>query len=270
MNKHLYFSIIFIFSLIVFNSIYSYSVKLPSQLDIISFQLEKSIKTNNTQTIKSKIKDIFILPSLKVGGKNYPIDSVKYWDDVLLVAATLNSECRGCSEDEKEVLAQVIQNRVNHNYNGYGNSYYEQISRKAQFSGYKNRLNKSKTGKYFYFDGRYRIKINNNVYYTSKINSFIAQHREKENFSFNDLKIKKDSYSIENYKIAYKVIKQGYRTIPCNVFSFCNPKIATNKKEVARQRKNQIDLSAYGYDTSDWGHGIFSQDKNYVCETTRR
>lgn len=255
MNKHLYFSIIFIFSLIVFNSIYSYSIKLPSQLDIITFQLEKKIKTNNTETIKSKIKDIFILPSLKVGGKNYPIDSVKYWDDVLLVAATLNSECRGCSEDEKEVLAQVIQNRVNHNYNGYGNSYYEQISRKAQFSGYRK---KDKTGKYFYFDGRYRIKINNKVFYANDIKSFLQDDGEK-------ISITKDSYSIENYKIAYKVIKKGYRTIPCNVFSFCNPKIATNKKEVARQRKNQIDLSVYGYETSNWGHGIFSQDKKYKC-----
>lgn len=235
----------------------------PDNVDIAIVELEKISETKQTITIKNKIKNTLIYPEIKVGGKKYKIDSVKYWDEVLLLAATINSECRGCSYEEKEVIAQFIANRVDHNYDGFGKTYYEQISGRSQFSGFKRG---KYCGKYFFYDGRFKIRdlINNRIVYLKNYEA-IKKYIKNNNVSFDDLIILKDEDSLENYEIAYNVIIKGYRSVPCNGVNFCNSKIATNKKEVARQKRNQINLSQYGYDVKNFGHDIFAEDKKIKC-----
>ena len=258
---------VFITSLFLIHSLYSFSIVQPSEKDFLIMDMENKIKNKKVNSDLQHIKETLIYPNIKVGGKDYNVKNVSTWDDLVLLAATLNSECRGCSEQEKEALAQVVANRVDNNYNNYGSTYYEQISARSQFSGFKK--GKS-TGHYFYYNGLYKIKdlINNRVVYKKDFNQIKQYINKNNNVSFDDLIINMDEYSKQNYRIAHKIIVKGFRSIPCNVVNFCNSKIATNKVEVARQRKNQIDLSEYGYDTSGFGHDIFAEDKKLKCSAS--
>lgn len=263
--KKYYFIFVFSISLFLIHTLYSYSLIQPSEKDFLMMDMEDKIKNKDVNSHLSDIKKTFIYPNIKVGGENYNIKEVSTWDDLILLAATLNSECRGCSNEEKEVLAQVVANRVDNNYNNYGSTYYEQISARSQFSGFK----KGKTiGHYFYYNGLYQIKdlINDRILELKNYNAIKEYINKNNNVTFDDIIIIMDEYSKNNYRIAHKIIVEGFRSIPCNVVNFCNSKIATNKKEVARQRKNQIDLSEYGYDTSGFGHDIFAEDKKMKCE----
>jgi hypothetical protein len=267
MKKNYFFISVFVMTLISLNVLFPHNTF--NKINIQQYEYNKylnkaegQIKTKKTITLKTKIKPLSTPPLKNVGGSSYNIKDVKQWDDVLLLAALINSECRSCILTEREVIAQVVRNRVRDNFDNKGNTYYKQISARSQFSGFKEG---SHTGHLFYYKGAYRIKIKNNVYYTDDIYSFIQNYNSKESkkISFEELKINRDRVSIENYKIAYDVIVNNLKTIPDDVYYFCNSSIATNLKEVQRQRRDCIALHEFFHkDTiAQFGHDIFAYGK---------
>lgn len=270
--KTFFFSFIFLTTIAVLNHLfpqtgineidiqqYEYEKDLNEGIDSIN----KKIKLQSTpKPIKTKIKASPLAPLKNFGGNGYDVNKVKDWNDVVLLAALINSECRGCIQEEREVVAQVIRNRVEHNFDSNGSTYYDQISVSGQFSGFKKG---NSTGHLFYYKGAYKIKVAKKIFYTDDVDTFIKNYNSMDNekISFEDLEIERDHISIENYRIAYKVIHKGFKTIPDNVFYFCNSRIATNKREVARQRRNKVNLNEFfpANIIAQFGHDIFAYGK---------
>lgn len=183
-----------------------------------------------------------LIPQMNIGGSKQSVSELEV-DDVVLLAMLVNSECRGCIYEEKRVVAQVVANRVLHNFSGFGTTYREQIFAK---------------GKYYQFSGAQR---RGNCGKQFKMNTTI----EKELNDYGVFNVKKDKYHYENYRAAYEVIVEGYRDIDCDVMYFSNSKAATNKKEVARQKKNEYKLPFPKNIVAKFGHDTFSKCKKTQC-----
>lgn len=224
--------------------------------EVILYMMENTVKSVIT-SYKAQLEEAKITPpEKKVGGEKYLFSEVKNWDDIILLAAAINSECRNCNNNEKEVIGQVINNRVRDNFNNYGSTYYAQITAKSQFSGVKRG---KYVGKYFFYDGYVSIINKRNKEKKSfKDRGELLSYLSENNLNIKDYYVRKDEVSLACYKIAYKIIVQGYQVIPDNVYYFCNSAIATNKKEVARQKKYKADLSKW-YDVSEFKHDIFAK-----------
>jgi hypothetical protein len=86
-----------------------------------------------------------------------PIEDVKEANDTILLAALLSTECKRCNEKEKMLLAQTVVDRANDKsfIKRFGSTVFDQIFAYAQFSGAKDGLRGSVTGKYFRYDPKH-------------------------------------------------------------------------------------------------------------------
>lgn len=83
-----------------------------------------------------------------------PLEEVKEANDTILLAALLSTECKRCNAKEKMLLAQTVIDRANDKsfVKRFGSTIYDQIFAYAQFSGAKDGLKGTVTGKYFRYD----------------------------------------------------------------------------------------------------------------------
>jgi hypothetical protein len=185
---------------------------------------------NNTDEIKiSFIEEVetVLLDTVEIK-PGITIDSLSKLPDEFILAMILFSECRGCIPIEKEIVAHSIYMRAKNNFDGNGEGLIEQVTAKYQFS---NAFKKGRTIK--------------NVTYNPKKKT-----------------------SIECLEIARKTISGGtdfQKTLPCNLHYFCNSKIATNEKEVRRQKRDRHVLNLPKETIENFGHDIFAIDKKCDC-----
>lgn len=125
-----------------------YILFLLSQPEIIYSGGELPTIEVSATRIVNGIENVKILPFT-------PISKLKEINnDTVLLAALISTECKSCTDNEKMVIAQVVLDRTkDKNFvELYGPTVADQIFGYAQFSGAKDGLKGTKTGKYFRFD----------------------------------------------------------------------------------------------------------------------
>jgi hypothetical protein len=157
------------------------------------------------------------------------IEDAQYIEESILLAMLINSECRGCTVTEKMLIGTVVINRADTNFGGFGLRLYDQIFAKNQFSG---SVNKGKLGRMMYYDPT-------------------------------------DKYCEENREVAsYLLNLPPEKRYPCNILFFCNTKIATNRREVERQKKYALHLGTIGISEQEaklFQHDVFAVSDNKEC-----
>jgi len=123
------------------------------------------------------------------------INELRCFNDTVLIAAMLSTECKSCSIKEQMLIAQTAIDRANDKSfrKRFGLTIFDQIFADAQYSGSKNSLYGDKTGRNFKFDIEH------------------PEYGEK---------------SVQLYQVAQKVLK-GERIVK-KVRYFANPKISTD------------------------------------------
>jgi len=175
----------------------------------IQQRLEKSSLKPAVKPPVASLDDIgTIYPSGNYGAR----EGLKYpetWPELILIAAFLNTECRNCNYREKKLVIEALRNRVEQDYDGFGNSYFEQI-----FARRYDKIN-----------DRWQIQFSG-VGKPNKLKEWFFYRRS-------------DRHSVANYKAAWEVIVEGERTLPCNVTNFIHVSTAVVEKEIERQAKNR-------------------------------
>lgn len=178
------------------------------------------IKSIQHRLEKASLKAVLNTPvvSLHEVGTMYPsgnygaregLKQPDTWPELILIAAFLNTECRNCNYREKKLVIEALRNRVEQDYDGFGNSYFEQI-----FARRYDKIN-----------GRWQIQFSG-VGKPNKLKEWFFYRRS-------------DRHSVANYKAAWEVIVEGERTLPCNVTNFIHVSTAVVEKEIERQAKNR-------------------------------
>lgn len=166
----------------------------------------KTVIENSKPQIK-KISTIFY-PSGEYGTRG-GIKNPTEWDEKILIAAFLNTECRNCILKEKKLILEALRNRVENNYDGFGATYYEQI--------FARRYDKK--------NERWQIQFSG-VGKPNALGKYFFYHRD-------------DKASVDNYRAVWEIIVEGERTLPCDVTDFLFPAASTDSIEVKRQARNR-------------------------------
>lgn len=144
------------------------------------------------------------------------VSDVVAYDDVLLAAMLLNTECAGCSYNEKLTIIEVLAYRSQYCYRDWG-GIREQIFAPAQFSGVTN----GNDCKYF-IDGSNNPTVSNRFYF------------DPEN-----------KYHLENWNAAYEILILGRRYWRCDMTRFAVISKSTDRKQAAKVKATEIETPSF-------------------------
>lgn len=214
-------------------------------LSIPSFTLnpmgfELTIILDLPEVVITSSKPVFLFNGVDCPDQDYKdvrVDSAALWNDTILLACLLNTELSSGTLYEKGLIAQVVVDRTENNFNNYGKTIKEQIFAPAQFSGvvkrdkyrwcyyfhnFKGRKNNPPTSKKFRYEPNNKKRI------------FIVRNGQTVETTYAKL-------YMENYSIAKKAL-EGKKIVNIDLLYFCNPKISTDSKQVAKVLRNKIEL----------------------------
>ena len=166
------------------------------------------------------------------------VDSAIQWNDTILLACLINTESQTATSFEKMMIAQTVVDRANKNFGNFGSSIAHQIFAPAQFSGVVNRSNGFRWCYYLHpKKNRYNNPIVSDRFSYNPQNEkpvWIKRNGKKIKITFQDI-------AFENYEAARTVLL-GERPFEKTILYFCNPKVSTDSKQVARVKRKAYSL----------------------------